>query len=250
MTAKMKYAGLAIIVVALEVFGAMVSYTFNEIAGDPYPGYISLEIGMGVVTGLLVFVAAINFGIDLWNEERERKGAVGLRTPLEGHPVSTGERAVEYGAGSSRPVISEEVKERIYADWQTVRFDPSYEEPLDTEIIPICDALNAAGFVTSSSCCGHGDRPPRVWFDESDHSDDERVEMLARFVLRREKGDFMPFSSRFQKEIMLDGCRWCLAIYLNNVYQTTSRTDYLKAAVSALEQVTGAINAWAAGEIA
>jgi hypothetical protein len=133
------------------------------------------------------------------------------------------------------------------ADWNTVRFDPTYEEPLDPEIIPLCDALNAARFVTSASCCGHGNAAPRVWFD---HSSDERIESLARFVLAREKGDYMPFYSRWQKEILLDEYRWCLAICLNDVYQTTPRGDYLNAAVHALEQVTGAVNAWAAGETA
>src|SRR5665213_4215552 len=87
------------------------------------------------------------------------------------------------------------------ADWQTVRFDPSYEEPLDIEIVPLCDALNAAGFVTESSCCGHGHRRPIVWFE---HSSDGRIESMAKFVLAHELADFGLFCTTFQKEVRLD----------------------------------------------
>ena len=38
-------------------------------------------------------------------------------------------------------------------------------EPVDDEVIPLCDALNAlTGIETISSCCGHGYAPFRVYF--------------------------------------------------------------------------------------
>jgi hypothetical protein len=126
-------------------------------------------------------------------------------------------------------------------DWQTVRYDPNYEEPLDQEIIPLCDALNAAGFVTIASCCGHGHDRPRVWFE---HCTDERIEKLARFVMVREQIDYYPFASRFKKEIRMDGYLWSLEISLNNVYADTPVEDSLKHAVEAIGCVTQAVREW------
>lgn len=40
-----------------------------------------------------------------------------------------------------------------------------YPPDIDLECIPICDALNALpGISTTSSCCGHGKRPHRIFF--------------------------------------------------------------------------------------
>lgn len=128
------------------------------------------------------------------------------------------------------------------AEWKTVRFDPGYEEKLDPEIIPLCDALNAAGFVTTQSCCGHGQGWPHVWFE---HSSDERIERLARFVLQAELGDYRHHFSVFQKEVRLEGYAWCLEIHLNDVYADTPPSDALKQAVRALVIVTDLVNAWA-----
>src|SRR5271154_6745255 len=100
-------------------------------------------------------------------------------------------------------------------DWQTVRYDPSYDEPLDLEIIPICDALNEAGFVTSQSCSGHGHTWPRVWFE---HSDDKRIESMARFILQSEDKSFNSHSTVIRKEICLIGYHWSLEIHLHDAY--------------------------------
>jgi hypothetical protein len=128
------------------------------------------------------------------------------------------------------------------ADWKTVRYDPSYEEPLDAEIVPLCDALNAAGFVTTSSCCGHGRNWPHVWFE---HSTDERIENLARFVLYREEGDFRPHFSMFQKEIRLEGYAWSLEIHCNHVYSSTSSGDFLREATEAIRETAKTVDEWA-----
>jgi len=127
------------------------------------------------------------------------------------------------------------------ADWQTVRYDPTYIEPLDPEIIPLCDALNAAGFVTTSSCCGHGTGWPHVWFE---HSSDQRTEAMARFVMATEAGDFRPYFSMWQKEIRADDYAWCVEIHLNGCYQDTPQSVALAMATSAIDSVAAAVAAW------
>jgi hypothetical protein len=131
------------------------------------------------------------------------------------------------------------------ADWQIVRFDPSYVEPLDPEIIPLCDALNAAGIITSTSCCGHGYAWPHVWFEAE--QDDARIERMARFVLKSEVGQVVYFSC-FWKEVRLDGYAWILEIHLINVYKDTPIAEGLKEAVLALGRITDAVIAWHALE--
>ena len=132
------------------------------------------------------------------------------------------------------------------ADWKTVRFDPSYVEPIDAEILPLCDAMNAAGFVTTASCSGHGSAWPHVWFE---HSSDERIERLARFVLETEKGDFRPHFSMWQKEIRSDGYAWSVEIHLNNVYGDTPPSTGLAEPIAALVVVTKAVGDFAGREL-
>ena len=127
------------------------------------------------------------------------------------------------------------------ADWNTARFDPAYEEKIDPEILPLCDALNAAGFVTTASCCGHGKSWPMVCFE---HSTDECIERLARFVMAREGWDYRPFFSMWQKEICPDGYAWCVEIHLNDCYADTPVDVATKRAEFAMSQVTVAIQAW------
>jgi hypothetical protein len=127
------------------------------------------------------------------------------------------------------------------ADWNIVRYDPNYIEPLDAEIIPLCDALNDAGFVTVSSCSGHGVNWAHVWFE---HSSDERIESLARFVKSKEQGDYRDYFSMWQKEILLDGYMWSVEIQCNNMYGNTPRAEGLKIMISAINQVAAAIRNW------
>ncbi len=127
------------------------------------------------------------------------------------------------------------------ADWQMVRFDPAYEEKLDPEIIPLCDALNAAGFVTTASCCGHGYSWPCVWFE---HSIDERIESMARFVLQREPMEDVRYFSIFRKEVRLDGYIWSLQIHLVHVYFDTPPSIAQQEAEIAMTEITQAIRDW------
>lgn len=136
------------------------------------------------------------------------------------------------------------------ADWQIVRYDPAYEEKLDPEIIPLCDALNAAGFVTESSCCGHGRAWPHVCFA---HSFDGRIEKLARFVMATEHNFTVnddgigtrPYFSMWQKEILEDGYRWSIEIHLNNLYHDTPIETGMQEATAALASVTQAVKDFA-----
>jgi hypothetical protein len=105
------------------------------------------------------------------------------------------------------------------SDWRTVRFDPNYEEPLDPSIIPLCDALQAAGFNTISSCEGHGLNWPHVWWDDS--TPDAVCESLARYLLKRAGGDYKPFTPWCQKEILETGHRWMIEIYIHDCYCDT-----------------------------
>jgi hypothetical protein len=144
------------------------------------------------------------------------------------------------------------------ADWKTVRFDPAYEEKLDPEIIPLCDALNAIGIVTTSSCVGHGHSWPHVWFQ---HSTDERIERLARFVKATEVGDFRPYFSVWQKEILLPGSAedmllqggtgyaWCVEIHVNDVYGDTPRSVTREKENEALTRVTQAVREFGIREL-
>jgi hypothetical protein len=123
-------------------------------------------------------------------------------------------------------------------DWKTVRYDPTYEEKLDPEIIPLCDALNAAGIVTVSSCVGHGHSWPHVWFE---HSSDERLERLARFVKATEAGDYRPYFTMWRKEIMDDGYAWSVELHLNDVYRDTPPAVREGKEKEALARVTQAV---------
>jgi hypothetical protein len=40
---------------------------------------------------------------------------------------------------------------------------------MDKECVPLCDAINRIdGIDTFESCCGHGNKPFRIWFTVSD----------------------------------------------------------------------------------
>jgi hypothetical protein len=127
------------------------------------------------------------------------------------------------------------------AEWQTVRFDPTYEEPLDPEIIPLLDAMNAAGFVTTASCCGHGVQWPYVVFENTDTA---RIERMARFVIDREQGDFRPHFTQFQREVLAEGHAWSLTVHLNNVYHDTPPNEALRDAITGMSQVASLITEW------
>lgn len=133
------------------------------------------------------------------------------------------------------------------ADWQTVRYDPSYPEPLDAEIIPLCDAMNDAGVVTTASCCGHGVQWPLVCFEDGDEA---RIERMARHVLAAERaaGDYQPSFSEFNRETQLDGHAWTLHIHLTNVYHDTPPAQALGVAVAAINRVAALVREWAARE--
>lgn len=133
------------------------------------------------------------------------------------------------------------------AEWQTVRFDPTYSEPLDAEIIPLLDAMNAAGFVTVSSCCGHGGSWPYVHFKDTDT---RRIEALARFVMERERGDFRPSFTRWQRELVdpadvEGGYLWGVEIHLNDMFADTPHDVALGQAVAAINELANRVTEFA-----
>ena len=130
----------------------------------------------------------------------------------------------------------------VMADWQTARFDPAYEEPIDPSIIPLCDALQAAGFNTVASCCGHGQAWPHVFWDDS--TPDQTCEALARFLLRRTGGDYKPFTPWCQKEILETGHRWCLEIHVHDQYADTPTAKAFAMASMAILAVTKHVREW------
>ena len=130
------------------------------------------------------------------------------------------------------------------ADWQTVRFDPTYVEPLDEELLPLLDSLNAAGFTTTSSCCGHGHNWPFVSFE---HSTDERIESMARFVLKKSEGNMLYFP-RFRKEIWADGYDWAIHLHLIEVFGNTQEQEFLRQSIEAIKIVAGYVDQWAVAQ--
>jgi len=46
-----------------------------------------------------------------------------------------------------------------------LNYSQNYDEQMDVECIPLCDALNSLpGIQTCESCCGHGKKPFAIWF--------------------------------------------------------------------------------------
>ena len=127
------------------------------------------------------------------------------------------------------------------SDWQTVRHDPNWDEPLDPEMIPLCDALNAAGFVTTASCVGHGSNWPMVWFE---HGDNKRIESMIRYVLEAEKGDYRSYTSCWRRKFDLDGYSWSIRINCWNVYRDTPDDIAQKEYEDGINNVAQQINCW------
>ena len=133
------------------------------------------------------------------------------------------------------------------SNWETVNTAEWDEEPLDPEVFELCDALNRAGFVTYVSCSGHGHTRPCVWFE---HSDDKRIEDMARFVLSATNHDFPPYSLRIRKQIYVDAgdYSWSIEIAPSDVYKDTPEDVYLRMAAAAMDAVAQLINDWYRGE--
>lgn len=115
------------------------------------------------------------------------------------------------------------------SDYETVRNDPAYPEKLDPEIIPLCDAMNGAGFTTTCSCWGHLSNTPKVWFDQPD----VRAERFARFLLNKEF-DFGPQGWVITKTIEKEGHVWCLEIKPTEIYMNTPEEEISAKTLAAL----------------
>jgi len=137
---------------------------------------------------------------------------------------------------------------KALTSYYKVRDNPDYSEKLDPEIIPLCDALNTVGFATIASCSGvghHSSSWPSVWFE---HSDDERIENMARFVMLQTKELFERFFVQFSKvldDVDGDGYHWYLVVHLTKVFGDSPIEVSREETVYAVAQVSQAIAEWA-----
>jgi len=89
-------------------------------------------------------------------------------------------------------------------DWKTVRYDPDYEDRWTQRMIPLCDAplkCRPVHYNLIMRWSWHT-LGPYVQFE---HSSDERIERLARFVKGTEHFDYRPYFTMWEKEILEDG---------------------------------------------
>ena len=127
------------------------------------------------------------------------------------------------------------------SDWSKINTSEWDEEPLDPELVLICGALNEAGFVTTTSCSGHGYQRPCIWFE---HSTDERIESMARFILAAQEHDYPEHTSRIRKQVHIEGYSWSIDVWTWGVDGSTPSDISLKRAEQSLASVAQLINAW------
>jgi hypothetical protein len=129
------------------------------------------------------------------------------------------------------------------ADWKNFGTPEWDEEPVDPEIIPLCEALNQAGFTTFASCSGHGYQWPCIWFE---HSSDERIESMARFVLQYVNHDYPPYSCRIRKQIHhnIGDYSWSIEIQPSGVSGDTPPDISLRRVSDSVDSIVYLIKVW------
>jgi hypothetical protein len=133
------------------------------------------------------------------------------------------------------------------SNWEKTKEELAVSEPLDPEIIPLCDALNAAGFVTTASCSGHGRQRPMVWFE---HSTDERIESMARFVLMGLRDDLDPhYSARIRKQVyeIPGDYNWSIEANYWDIWHDTPADAALTKWTKSINKIAELINEWRKG---
>jgi len=135
-------------------------------------------------------------------------------------------------------------------NWKTVRFDPTWEEPIDPEILPLCDALNAAGLETIGSCWGHCRDWPYALI--SGNIADEQAECLQRYLLAHCDECEVNYLPCMRKDIVSigsveaeNGHYWDLEIHASELYCDTPAADVGKAYLRILDHVVSLIRDWA-----
>ena len=70
-----------------------------------------------------------------------------------------------------------------------------YPDDMDKECIPLCDLFNVIGLKTQFSCCGHGDAPFKIIFEDS-----VTDEKMCRFIeLLSQTCNYTPIIGAFLK---------------------------------------------------
>lgn len=138
-------------------------------------------------------------------------------------------------------------------EWNVVRYDTTWEEKIDPEILPLCDALNAAGLTTLSSCCGHGQDWPHVIMSGS--IPDDKYERLQRYLLANCAQCSNIYLPCMRKDIVglghLDaemGHYWDLEIHASEVYRDTPIGQVRAIYEVILDYVTSQVELWARTE--
>jgi hypothetical protein len=129
------------------------------------------------------------------------------------------------------------------SDWSRLNSEDWGEEPLDPEVFKLCEALNNAGFITFTSCSGHGFQRPMVWFE---HSNDERIEEMSRFVIAELENSDFHISVRIRKQIYKDlgDYDWSIEVSHWDIYSDTPHETALKMFEAASDKVAELINSW------
>jgi hypothetical protein len=133
-------------------------------------------------------------------------------------------------------------------DWNTVRFDPAWEEKIDPEILPLCDALNAAGIETIGSCAGHGCWP---YVLITGKIPDSRIESLARHLLTYRGWCCVKYVPVVSKIIELVGSvqapcghYWSIELHLSETYKDTPLSTVWDMNAQMFAFVTREIGVW------
>jgi hypothetical protein len=142
--------------------------------------------------------------------------------------------------------------EREINKWDLIKQELAETEPLDPEVISLCDALNYAGFTTTASCSGHGGQRPMVWFK---HSTDGRIEDMARFVISelynlQGQDGYATYSVRIGKQIYQNPGSYDWSIEINHwgIYSETTTEDAIRMWSEATDRVAELITEWCALE--
>lgn len=79
------------------------------------------------------------------------------------------------------PVV-ETIEEWLKGDFTTKDSQINYPDDMDKECIPLCNLFNSIGLTTQFSCCGHGESPFQIIFDDNvtDKQIYDFIDMLSR----------------------------------------------------------------------
>lgn len=136
-----------------------------------------------------------------------------------------------------------------YVSYAEARAD-SYPEKVDPEIVPLCDALNAAGFPTNASCWGHcrlNNGPHVTFFCEI-----EQAEALQRALREASDKDLTDgglgvWQASLRMYLYPWGREWEIEVDAHGLYHDSPMPLVRALRLHALKQATAVIWAYARG---